>query len=241
MKSFLLTLLMLASIVATAQDTRLYETRIYYTEPGRLDALLSRFKNHTTKLFEKHGMTNVGYWVPLHEENKLVYVLSFPDRAARDASWKAFIADPEWKTVSTASEADGKIIAKIESIFMKATDFSMPIGPSTSATPRVFEMRTYKTLPGKMPDLMARFRNHTTKLFAKHGMTNVAYWSVEDDENTLIYILSHASEEAGKNSFNTFRTDPDWVTVRDNSEKNGKVVEKVVSVYMKATDFSTIK
>ncbi len=241
-KQFLtIILLFAATLTASAQDTRLFETRIYYTEPGRLEALLARFRNHTTKIFEKHGMTNIGYWVPLHEENKLIYVLAYPDRAARDAAWKAFGADPEWVKVRTESEVSGKIVSKVESIFMDATDFSPKIKSSKSKKERVFELRTYTTNPGKLPDLLARFRNHTLKLFKKHGMTNVAYWTVNGKDDTLIYILSHPSEEAGKKAFDAFRADPDWVKARDASEVNGKLANKVESVYMKATDFSTIK
>lgn len=241
-KQFLTTMLLFAAVLtASAQDTRLFETRIYYTEPGRLEALLTRFRNHTTKIFEKHGMTNVGYWVPLHEENKLIYVLAYPDRAARDAAWKAFGADPEWVKVRTESEVSGKIVSKVESIFMDATDFSPKIKSSKSKKERVFELRTYTTNPGKLPDLLARFRNHTLKLFKKHGMTNVAYWTVNGKDDTLVYILAHPSEEAGKKAFDAFRVDPDWVKARDASEVNGKLANKVESVYMKATDFSTIK
>ena len=241
-KQFLTIMLLFAAVLtASAQDTRLFETRIYYTEPGRLDALLARFRNHTTKIFEKHGMTNIGYWIPLHEENKLIYVLAYPDRAARDAAWKAFGADPEWVKVRTESEVSGKIVSKVESIFMDATDFSPKIKSSKSKKERVFELRTYTTNPGKLPDLLARFRNHTLKLFKKHDMTNVAYWTVNGKDDTLVYILAHPSEEAGKKAFDAFRVDPDWVKARDASEVNGKLANKVESVYMKATDFSTIK
>lgn len=241
-KQFLTVMLLFAAVAsASAQDTRLYETRIYFTEPGRLEALLTRFRDHTTKIFEKHGMKNVGYWVPLHEENKLIYVLSYPDRAARDASWKAFGSDPEWKKVQSDSEVSGKIVSKVESIFMNATDFSPKIKSSKSKKERVFELRTYTTPAGKLPDLLSRFRDHTLKLFKKHGMTNVAYWTVNGKEDTLIYILAHPSEEDGKKAFEAFRADPVWVKARDESEKNGKLTTKVESVYMKATDFSTIK
>jgi hypothetical protein len=241
-KQFFTVMLLFAAVAsASAQDTRLYETRIYFTEPGRLEALLTRFREHTTKIFEKHGMTNVGYWVPLHEENKLIYVLSYPDRAARDASWKAFGSDPEWKKVQSESEVSGKIVSKVESIFMNTTDFSPKIKSSKSKKERVFELRTYTTPAGKLPDLLSRFRDHTLKLFKKHGMTNVAYWTVNGKDDTLIYILAHPSEEDGKKAFEAFRADPDWVKARDESEKNGKLTTKVESVYMKATDFSTIK
>ncbi|TDB66047.1 NIPSNAP family protein [Arundinibacter roseus] len=224
-------------------DAKLYEMRIYYCEPGRLDALLARFRDHTTKLFEKHGMTNVGYWVPVENtDNKLVYVLSYPgDKAYRDKAWKEFINDPVWKKAQSDSEKDGKIVAKVESVFMKETDFSFPMTVSGPADNRIFEMRTYHTVPGKLPDLLARFRNHTTALFAKQGMTNLNYWLPVEKDNLLIYMLAHKNADAAKSSFDAFRVDPDWIKARDNSERNGKIVEKVEFVYMKATDFSAIK
>ena len=251
-----LILLMMASFaVATNADAntkenaphvaptgRLYEMRIYYCEPGRLDALLKRFRDHTTRIFEKHGMTNVGYWLPIdNTDNKLVYVLSYPDLAARETAWKAFGSDPEWKKVATDSEKDGKIVKKVDKIFMHETDFSQAMQVKGSAPDRVFELRTYHTLPGKLPDLLARFRNHTVDLFKKHGMTNLNYWLPDEIDNRLIYMLAHDSQEAGKKSFDDFREDPKWVKARDESERNGKIVEKVESTFMKATDFSPIR
>lgn len=106
---------------------QVYELRTYTTHPGRLPALLTRFRDHTTRIFEKHGMTNVGYWVPQDaplSENTLIYVLSYPSREAARRSWEAFRTDPEWIRVRDASEADGKIVSKVESVFMDATDFS---------------------------------------------------------------------------------------------------------------------
>ena len=250
MHSFLLTIALAAfPFLMTSQpstpqpqDERLYELRVYYCEPGRLDALLARFRNHTTKLFEKHGMTNAGYWVPINNtENKLVYVMAYPSKEAREASWKGFLADPEWKKVQTASEADGKIVKKIESTLMTATDFSMPLTNSIDTRGRVFELRTYTAAEGKLPNLLTRFRDHTVALFSKHGMTHIGYWTANTNNNTLLYVLAHPSEEAGKKAFEAFRADPVWIQARDASERNGKLTDKVVSEYMVATDFSTIR
>ena len=110
----------------SSKKGRLYEMRIYHTLPGKLDALNARFRDHTVKLFEKHGMENVGYWVPQDEakKNQLIYILAFPDRAARDKSFKDFGADPEWKTAREASEKGGKIVEKVESILLNPTDYS---------------------------------------------------------------------------------------------------------------------
>jgi NIPSNAP len=231
-------------LLAQNTDSRVFEMRIYYAQPGKLDALVERFQKHTTKIFKKHGMENIGYWVPINnEKNQLIYVLAYPNMEAREASWKAFIADPKWKKVSEKSERNGKIIAKIESVFMKATDFSAAIGASKKGN-RVFELRTYTAAPEKLSNVLARFRNHTTALFAKYGMTNIAYWtSLEENavQPKLIYLLAHNNEEAGKQSFDNFRKDPEWIKVKTESESKGIIVEKIESVYMTALPFSKIK
>ena len=105
----------------------IYELRVYHTYEGKLDDLLSRFREHTMKLFEKHGMKNVAYWTPTEEPLKgktLVYILAHPSREAATANWKAFGADPEWQSVKDKSEANGKLVEKIDSTFMVMTDFS---------------------------------------------------------------------------------------------------------------------
>lgn len=235
--------------VAVAEDTRVFEMRTYWAPEGKLDALHARFRDHTAKLFEKHGMSNVGYWVPLeNSENKLIYVLAYPSRDEREKSWKAFLADPEWQNAQRKSEIDGKLVEKVESRFLQATDYSPAIKASHNGE-RVFELRTYTTTPGNLGALNDRFRDHTLKLFAKHGMTNVAYWTLladqEGADRTLIYVLAHASKEAADKSFAAFRTDPDWVAARKASEEKagGSLTEKdgVKSVFMKATDYSPIR
>src|SRR5438105_14820857 len=82
-----------------------YEMRVYYAAEGKLDALHARFRDHTTKLFEKHGITNIGYWTPVeNSERKLIYFLAYPSREAREKSWKAFLADPDWRKAQKDSE-----------------------------------------------------------------------------------------------------------------------------------------
>ena len=108
-------------------STTVYELRVYHANPGKLEDLLKRFREHTTKLFEKHGMKNVAYWTPLDEPAKsstLIYILAHPSREAAAANWKAFQDDPEWKSVKEKSEANGKLTEKVDSTFMALTDFS---------------------------------------------------------------------------------------------------------------------
>lgn len=116
-----------AQSAAEAKPSRVFEIRTYTTEPGRLDALQARFRDHTAKLFEKHGMTNIGYWTPADEprsKDTLVYILAHSSREAAKKSWGDFINDPEWQKARDASEADGPIVSKIESMYLEATDYS---------------------------------------------------------------------------------------------------------------------
>jgi hypothetical protein len=111
-------------------------------------------------------------------------------------------------------------------------------------TGRVFELRTYTAPDGKLPELQARFRNHTMRIFERHGMKNVGYWVPQDapaKDNTLIYIISHDSREAAKKSWAAFGADPEWQKVAKESQVNGKIVAGITSVYMDATDYSPIK
>lgn len=108
--------------------TAIYELRIYHPAPGKLATLNARFREHTLKLFAKHGMRNVAYWneqpTDAEPEGRIVYVLAYPSRPARDAAWKAFGEDPEWRAVVAKTEADGKIVAKVDQIFMTMADYS---------------------------------------------------------------------------------------------------------------------
>ena len=111
-----------------APDSRCFELRTYTAAPGKLEALHARFRDHTNAIFTKHGMTMVGYWVPSEADkganNTLVYLLAFPSRAARDKAWEDFRVDPDWVAARTASEVDGKLTDKVESLLLTATDYS---------------------------------------------------------------------------------------------------------------------
>jgi hypothetical protein len=251
MKSFVASLLCVLAFTTTGlaavETTPVYELRIYYTHPGKLPDLLTRFRDHTCKIFENHGMVNIGYWVPVEQKDgdKLVYLLKHASRDAAKASWKAFGADPEWQAVAKASEANGKIVRKVESTFLEATDFTPASIPALTGG-HVFELRTYTCNEGKLAGLDARFRDHTVALFAKHGMINVLYTHPTDADKgagqTLVYLLAHANVEAAKKSFDAFRADPDCVKARDASEANGKLLAKSPdSVFLTPTDFSALK
>ena len=113
---------------APAGNERVFELLTYTTPPGKLETLNTRFREHTLALFKKHGMEAIGFWEPLDPDagagTKLVYLLSHRSRAAADASWKAFVEDPQWVAAKAASEKDGPILAKRERVYLKATDYS---------------------------------------------------------------------------------------------------------------------
>jgi hypothetical protein len=235
---------------AAEKDTRCYEMRVYYAAPGKLEALHARFRDHTCKLFEKHGMVNVGYWTPVENtDNKLVYLLAYPSREARERSWKAFMADPDWRAAFKASEVDGRLVAKSDSIILQATDFSPALKSSATDPRRVFELRTYTASAGNLDSLLARFRDHTVKLFEKYGMVNFGYWTPVDKKDgageKLIYILAHKSREAAEASFKAFRADPEWVAARKASEEKAggplTVKDGVKSEFVAPTDYSPTK
>lgn len=119
----------LSQISAVAQNDGnvVYELRVYHTFDGKLDDLLKRFREHTVDIFKRHNMESVAYWTPTDDPLKgktLFYILRHPSREAATANWAAFHDDPEWKQVSAASEANGKLVEKVESTFLKLTDFS---------------------------------------------------------------------------------------------------------------------
>lgn len=240
--------------VSVSAEEPVYELRVYTTNPGKLPDLLARFRDHTCRLFEKHGMENIGYWVPIDAENgaetTLIYILRHQSREAAKKSFAEFGKDPEWQAARQASEANGKILAKPpESTFMTLAGFSPPVKLGPGGQERVFEMRTYTTPEGKLEDLQNRFKNHTMALFTKHGMTQIAYWLPLDADKgagtRLTYILAHPSKEAGLAAFSTFRADPEWVQAKADSEKNGPLTlpqpEGVKSVFMKAQEFSPLR
>jgi len=107
-----------------AKGSSVFEMRTYTTFDGKLTELDTRFRNHTIALFEKHGMQNVGYWIPTDKPNTLIYILAHTSKAAASKSWKAFINDPEWQSAYKASIKDGNLVSNIDSVFMNATDYS---------------------------------------------------------------------------------------------------------------------
>lgn len=245
----LATALVAPALAQPAADGPVHELRVYTAAPGKMPGLLARFRDHTCRLFEKHGMANVGYWVPADpakDGDKLYFILRHASRAAASAAWSAFSRDPEWVKVRDASEAGGRLVTAVDSTFLTQTDYS-PALAAYSGPDRLFELRTYVTPEGKLDELDARFRNHTVALFAKHGMTNLPYWHPTDADkgaaNTLVYLVAHRDRASADASWTGFRNDPEWARVRTASEEGGRLTMPggVRSVYLVPVDFSPLR
>ena len=120
-KLILMAILMTGAAFA---ESAVYELRTYTTPDGKLDALVARFKNDTVRIFNKHGMESVGYFIPEDRKNTLIYILKHPSRAEAEKHWTEFQNDPEWKKIAAQTEANGKIVDKVERVWLDPTDFS---------------------------------------------------------------------------------------------------------------------
>lgn len=243
-----------SSVKPPTPQIGLYELRVYTATPGKMDALDARFRDHTVGLFQRHGMFPVAFFhvapVPgMPPDNRLFYILGYKDRAARDAAWTAFASDPEWQQVYKDSEADGALLTKApENTFLTPTDYSPKLNLTPSETPRLFELRTYTAMPGRLEDLHARFRNNTLRIFAKHDMTSMLYWRPAPNQpkmaDKMVYLLAFPSQEARNASWTAFSADPEWKKVSDESQKTGPMLTSpggVISVQLTPTDYSPLR
>ena len=197
---------------STKKEGRLYELRFYTTNAGKLPDLHARFRDHTMKLFEKHGMENIIYWTvsegsPKSDDDKdnlLIYIIAHKDEEAKDVSWAAFRADPEWKAVAAKSEENGKILAKApRAIFMREAEFSAmdePVNKNAGAPSRLWELRQYNDGPERVPFTVDRFGSGEKEIFTKHGMQTVKFWTATDN-SAFIYVANNPLESKSELRF----------------------------------------
>jgi hypothetical protein len=238
---------------ARPPEIGLYELRTYTAADGKAEALDARFRDHTISLFRKHGMTPIAFWHVAPppgqpKDNRLIYLMGYKDRAARDSSWRAFAQDPAWQAVYAESQKDGSLTSKIENLFLSAADYSPALDLASPASPRFWELRTYTANPGKLEDIHNRFRNHTTRIFSRLGMTNYLYFRpVADQEamtDKMVYILNYPSQAARTTMWQAFAQDPEWQKVSAESQINGQLLKSpggVVSIQLMPTDYSPVK
>jgi hypothetical protein len=235
---------------AAENDARIFILSSVAAEPGKLDALHAAIRDRLIPQAAKLGVTILGTFTPLENPDGRVFYLS--TCASREALTKAEQAaenDPAFAETDGILEDLADSSKSLPDRLMRKTDFSPADAPAAAKGPRIFELRTYTTTPGNLPLLHTRFREHTLALFAKHGMTNLWYWQLAKDQagadDTLIYMLAHASADAAKASFDAFRADPTWIAAKKASEEKAggslTVPDGVKSILLKATDYSPLK
>ena len=214
----------------------LYESRVYTAVPGKLPALNDRFSNHTIGYFNQYDIGMMGFWTDeIGASNQLTYVLTFDDMADREKKWSAFQADQTRLQVFAETEVNGPLVAKVYNSFMQVTPYS----PEPQLSSNVQELRVYDAMPGKLPALHNRFSNHTMRLFERHGIENVAYWTeVVGTSNRLVYMLGYPSLGDREKGWASFQADPDWVSARTESEKDGPLVRVSRHSIMRLTPYS---
>ena len=220
-----------------------FEIRKYYANEGKLPDLIKRFEDHTMRLFEKSGMENIVYLVPVENtDNSMTYILGYPDEKSRDIMWGKFGNDPEWQKAKKESEVNGGLVKSVDQTFMKLAQ-GLNDTPK-SQTSGIFQLRTYTCFDGRLDNLITRFKDHTQDLFEKQGLRNYPYWvTVEKDgsQPKLVYLLADKDQTSFERDFQNFAKDPAWVKAKGNSEADGKIVEKVDAVFFKTLPFSPMK
>jgi hypothetical protein len=269
-----LTMLSMWALFANAQELPLYELRVYQPSEGKQQDLLLFMGQQGIKLAKANGLDIVAAFTPVSpEDDRIVTLVRHKDRAQCDGNYETMMSDPNMRTAFQKAFPSGPPIASLTRLFLKPTDYSPALDLEAKGE-RVYELRSYIASAGNLDGLNARFRNHTMKLFAKHGMNNVIYWNIDDggsmkavellgavspknqaaaeiavdlpaQGNTLVYFLTHASQDAAKASFDAFRQDPEWSNVRTESEKKagGSLTANggVKSWFLKPAEFSAWK
>ena len=214
----------------------IYEWRTYEAMPGKLVALNTHLEV-AAGLFKKHGLGVLGFWTDeIGTGGQVTYMWIYADLEDRQKKVAAFGADAAWKQqVAEETEKEGVIVARTHNTMLQLTPYS----PEPRIRTNVQEWRIYEAMPGRLPDLHARFSTHTLRLFEKHGMDNIGYWTeVFGTSNRLVYMLGYPNLGEREKSWTAFQRDPDWQQARAESEKNGTLVAKTYNRILRPTAYS---
>jgi hypothetical protein len=229
----------------------LYELRRYDVAPTKLPALLDRFGSFTVHKWKEYGFRLIGFWTPIFGEksNQLVYIWgweSMEERAKKNAAWRA---DPERAKKWAETEKDGPLVNRVENQLMEPTAYSQldrgeAYGPDAATRkPYIFELREYQAMPQKITNITERFANFTCDAFKKQGFRQVGYWRnlMGANDHQLIYLLAWESLDERIAKFDTFAKDPERARVFAQSEKDGPIVQQVITTVLRPTAFSPMK
>ena len=215
------------------QEGPVYELRIYKANQDRFEHLSTRFREYTDRIFAKHNMKALGYWVPTdgttRQKRSIVYLLKHTSRYDAYANWTHFTNDREWQKVLDMPTFRGLLAEKPTSIFMTETEYSDSFVTSNDKADSVFELRFYKCNEGKLDALNARFRDSVISLYEKHKLADVGYWTPfvpPENQNTLIYMLQHESREQAAANWKALLNDPKWKPVARAFQENGGLLKR---------------
>ena len=214
----------------------IYEWRTYEAMPGKLLALNTHLEV-AAGLFKKHGLGVLGFWTEeIGTSGQITYMWIYADLEDRQKKVAAFGADSAWKQqVAEETEKEGSIVARTHNTMLQLTPYS----PEPRIRTNVQEWCIYGAMAGRLPDLNARFANHTMRLFAKHEIDNIGYWTeVFGTSNRLVYMLGYPNLGEREKSWAAFQRDPAWQQARAESEKNGTLVAKTYNRILRPTAYS---
>jgi len=215
----------------------IYEWRTYEATPGKLAALQTHLEV-AAGLFKKHQLGVLGFWTEeIGTGGQVNYMWIYEDLTEREKKLAAFGSDSAWKRqVAEETEREGgPVVARVQNTMLQLTPYS----PTPRLTTKIQEWRIYEAMPGRLPDLHNRFANHTLRLFEKHMITNIGYWTeVFGTSNRLVYMLGYSSLADREKSWAAFQADQDWQRARAESETNGPLVAKTYARILRPTAYS---
>lgn len=235
----------------SAGEPSFFEWRIYSVTSNKMDGVLERFRETVEPVRRRLGITTVGYWMApaITNGGTFAYLMAATSREELQQREKEFGADPQFREGFAAStKKHGKTVDEIVAIPLKVERTAvMDLGPNqdTAARPRVFDLRIYSVLPGRLDAFRNRWRDHAVPIYRRHGLSSVGWWVAEskdvDGNDQFICLLAGESAEAIQKSINDFHRDPEWIRVERETEATGKLRSSVKAYKLRATDFSRLK
>lgn len=221
-------------------EQQVFELRTYTVVAGRLDELHTRFREHTIRLLEKHGATSLGFWVPSdNSDNKLVFLLSYPTQSARNRTWSTLVADPEWLRVKQSSEhREGKLVERIESRFLAATEYSPALRPVRETDQREFELRTITADAARAEAAHTKLRTETLPELERNGAVIRGVWTVRsasESETTILYLVAR-TPRVGESEADSVIASLNGVGMRRPAVRPDSSI-----LLLRATDYSPMK
>jgi len=229
----------------------LYELRRYEVMPGKLPTLTERFADFTVPKWSGVGFRLVGFWTPDIgvPSTELTYMLAWESLEERKEKFETWHATPGRAERWAASEKDGPLVKRVHNMLLEPTAFcqvdrKVPVGdPIEGRAPYIFELRQYEAMPGKLRNVVRRFGDFTSDRFAHFGFRQVGYWTpvIGGHSHMLNYMLAWESHDERAKKFAAFRADPERERVFSESEKDGQIVERVSTAFMRPSAFSPLR